>query len=336
MLRQKLRKFYKRHKGLTLAVTAIICIILILASVILSTRIPKVAGIDSYDGDNQYIRAGKKSLISASGTGGAAPENTMAAFKYCMRNGAYSVDMLELGLYLTGDNILVILSDDTLDGVSNAAEFFKYKKVKASEKNFAELKSLNMAEYFRSADGNYPFKGLRGNEVSDDIKIVSLDEILLYMRAYTAMRYTFKIHNVGDKGKKAADILYAKMREYNILDKSIASVSDGGVCKYIDNFYPGITRAASPGEVAGFYSALAFNVNLSKKDLGYGVLQIPYKRYGLNFGIKSLVDYAHSHGIAVQYTGVNDGKDIKHLLEIGADGIITGNPETAYKIIYGR
>ena len=41
---------------------------------------------------------------------------------------------------------------------------------------------------------------------------------------------------------------------------------------------------------------------------------------------KGIVDRAHQHGQAVQYWTINDKETMAHLIEIGADGIMTDNP----------
>ena len=67
----------------------------------------------------------------------------------------------------------------------------------------------------------------------------------------------------------------------------------------------------------------------------YKVLQIPYRDFGINFGKKAIIDYAHSYGIAVQYWTINKGKDIEYLTSIGADCIMSDDPRLAYQIICG-
>jgi glycerophosphoryl diester phosphodiesterase len=77
--------------------------------------------------------------------------------------------------------------------------------------------------------------------------------------------------------------------------------------------------------VASFYILQLLNL-----DLFYGtkisVLQIPMQQYGFNLATRSLVERAHRHNIAVHYWTVNDVEDMKYLIEIGADGIVTDYP----------
>ena len=57
------------------------------------------------------------------------------------------------------------------------------------------------------------------------------------------------------------------------------------------------------------------------------VLQVfygkPYVRYGVNLATARVINYAHEHGMAIQYWTVNDEEDIRYLKSVGADAIIT-------------
>jgi len=47
---------------------------------------------------------------------------------------------------------------------------------------------------------------------------------------------------------------------------------------------------------------------------------------GFNLATKGFVKRAHKHNIAVHYWTINDVEDMKHLIDIGADGIMTDYP----------
>ena len=46
-----------------------------------------------------------------------------------------------------------------------------------------------------------------------------------------------------------------------------------------------------------------------------------------------VINYAHDHGIAVQYWTVNNEKDLAYLSQMGADCIMTDYPDRLYKIV---
>ncbi|MBR4940886.1 MAG: hypothetical protein IKZ19_02695, partial [Clostridia bacterium] len=56
------------------------------------------------------------------------------------------------------------------------------------------------------------------------------------------------------------------------------------------------------------------------------VFQLPTEEYGINLARKSLVNAAHRNNLAVHYWTVNHPAEMRHLIDIGADGIMTDYP----------
>lgn len=338
MLKQKIRKFYKRRKTLFIV---LLCVVLLFTSALglfLSSGIPKVQPVESYDGDNSYITFDDKTRIAAHRAGrGIAPENTLMAVEKCLSSPNFRTDILEIDLRITSDEKLVLLHDDTFDRTSNAKEHFGHRKVYPYEKTYGELKELNLGENFEDPDGNFPYRGLRGEDIPYNLKVISFLELLEIMRSEPYKNYDIKyiieIKDKGDLGRRAMDLLYEMLEEYDIIDKTIIGTFNQSVIDHIDENYPLITRSASMSEVLDFYFSCVFNVDISSKNYKFKVLQIPYKQFGINFGKKSIVDYAHHYGIALQYWTVNKERHLKHLVNIGADAVITDFPDLAYEII---
>ncbi len=64
------------------------------------------------------------------------------------------------------------------------------------------------------------------------------------------------------------------------------------------------------------------------------VREIAYRHRSsmLNRSCFLLLNYAPSHGIAVQYWTINTQEDAEYLLSIGAYGIITDYPDMVYEL----
>ncbi len=337
MAKPGLREFFKRRKTLTIIIAFILVIILFFTGLFLSSGIPKVKEVTNYDSyTNNYINYYDKPLVSAHRAGAEiAPENTLMAFETCLNAPDYRVDILEFDLHVTADNVLILQHDPTLDRTSNSREYFGKKKVKVSEKTYSQLHNLNMAEYFQDKDGNYPYKGLRGKAIPDNLRVISLREVLEYTRSFEDydLKYIIEIKNKGKLGEKAMDLLYEEITHFDIADKVIVGTFNRNVSQYIDKKYPSLTRSAGIWEVVDFYFSCIFNVDLSKKKYNFTVLQVPYMKVGINLGKKSIIDYAHYYGIAIQFWTVNKEKDMEHLISIGADAIITDCPDVAYAVV---
>lgn len=92
-------------------------------------------------------------VISHRGDWRGAPENSLQAYQNCIDMG---VDMIEIDLQKTKDNVLVIMHDGTLDRTSTG-------KGKISDKTYEEIKQYNL---------------LAGDGVGTRHKIPTLEEVL--------------------------------------------------------------------------------------------------------------------------------------------------------------
>ena len=61
------------------------------------------------------------------------------------------------------------------------------------------------------------------------------------------------------------------------------------------------------------------------------VFQLPftdkYLKLGINFATAKIINFAHSHDVAIQFWTVNDPERIEYLESLGVDGIITDYPD---------
>lgn len=313
----------------------IICIIAVILGIPLITmNVSNGKEPNRKNNTNPYIME-DGSLVSAHRSGGEiAPENTMMAFENCIEAADFNVDVFEFDLHITKDGELILLHDGTLDRTSDAVEHFGEKKVKPETKTLKELRELNFGENFETLDGKTPFKGKRGKDIPEDLKAVTLEEVLDYLQKNGDYHYIIEIKDKGENGKKAADSLYSILKERDLLDQVIFGTFHGDVTKYVDEHYPDMMRSASILEVAQMYFACGYGFNINKDNLKYVALQVPANQFYLaQCGHKRFVNYAHCRNIAVQYWTINDPKDIEKLNNIGADCIMSDNPALAYKII---
>ena len=287
----------------------------------------------TYVHNNPHINYNDRVLVSAHRAGGdLAPEETLKAFKLCVESPEYKVDVLEFDLHITKDGELVLLHDDTADRTSNVREVYG-ANIPVSKLTLKELKSLNFGEKFVAPDGSKPYKGLRGSDIPNDVKILTLTEILDYLTVQSPeLNFIIEIKDGGDNGKRAMDKLYQKMVEYDIVERTIIGTFEGEITEYLDERYPQITRSASIVEVLGFYYDFLFD---AKKDgYSFDVLQIPTGGNLLfNLRTSAFIDYAHSYDIAVQYWTINNAKEVARLARLGADAIMTDDPQMAYEVV---
>lgn len=285
---------------------------------------------------NPYIVPTGETMISAHRSGGGiAPENTLRAFKNCVENDSFSVDIFEFDLHITKDGQLILLHDDTFDRTSNSEDVFGQAGVLPSEKTYEELLALNLGEHFTTDSGETPYQGLRGEDIPEDLKVVRLQDIFDYLEPYGHYSFIIEIKDGDDLGRRAADALYKILKEYDMLSRAVIGTFHGEISDYMDETYPDMLRSAGIKEVVNFYFSSLLGIEHADGYYKFAALQIPDDDYVFKLGTSRLVNYAHKYNIAVQYWTINDPEDVRRLSSIGADAIMSDNPDMAYSVLRG-
>ena len=321
-----------------LKVTGIVLLVIVLLAAALLwvvTRDSSMAPRDFPEVGNPLITPlGKTMLAGHRAGGGVAPENTMMALKACVESREYELDALEFDLHLTADGVLVLVHDDTLDRTSDAAEVFGAPNVAVGSRTFAELRQVNMGAKFTAPDGSMPYADLHGDQVPEDLRIISLDQALDYLEsADKGLHYVIEIKNGGEDGFEAADELYAALREHGCLDRAVVGTFHNEVTSYMAEHCPDMLRSAGVREVISFYIAALLDLPRDSDDFGFRALQIPTTDYVVNLGTARVVNYAHEHDIAVQYWTINDPDEMARLQSIGADAVMTDLPDVGAAVL---
>lgn len=289
------------------------------------------------DSTNSYITEHLDPDISAHRSGaGLAPQNTLMAFENIIANQAeISVDMLEFDVQATKDGELVLMHDLTYDNTTNAVEAFGKKNNFVSSITLEEAQTLNMGENFKG-NGDYPYRGLRGEDIPYNLHIATCDSVIDYVEANCGdkvYKYCIEVKSIGISGRKAVDRLYEIITERNLQDRVIWSTFAPDVSSYMKSEYPEISRTADAIEAVQFYFYYRLNFDLQDIKPSYVALQIPYGESAfnniINLGHTEMLNYAHKNNIAVQYWTINNEEEIKHLTKAGADCIMTDYPQRA-------
>ena len=331
-------KEQKKAKGKTIksvfAGIGIILLLIVAGDLISANWRSNPENIEVYKTDNKYIKSGNTQISAHRSGAGIMPEETLMAFENCAENSSFSVDVFEFDLHITKDDVLVLLHDDTLDRTSDSATVFGKEGVRPEDYTYEELHALNMGEKFTDENGETPFEGL-GDSAPEESRILRVEDVLDYLSSKGEYNYIIEIKNGGELGKCGVDILYDVLVERNLLDSVIFGSFNEEVSHYVDEAHPDLMRSATIKEVLEFWTAALTD----RKDFNpsYSVLQIPFNmplRLVANLGTAQVINYAHSHGIAVQYWTINDESDMEYLYSVGADCIMTDYPDKLYNIIY--
>lgn len=298
--------------------------------------------VETYpESDNPYITEYLDPDIAAHRSGaGIAPQNTLMAFENIIaQKDTVGVNTLEFDVQITKDGELVLLHDLTYDATTNAEEAFGRKNVFVSSVTLEEAQVLNLGENFKG-NGDYPYRGLRGDDIPYNLRVVTCDEIIDYIEANCGdkqYKYVIEIKSIGMNGKKAVDKLYSVITERGLEDRTVWSTFAPDVSSYMVNNYPEISRTADAIEAVQFYFYYRMGWDLQDVSPSYIALQIPYGENAfdnlINLGNREMVNYAHKNNIALQYWTINNADDVKHLTLNGVDCIMTDYPQMAYETV---
>ena len=282
--------------------------------------------------DNPMMKEGKLPVLIAHGGGNKEfPDNTLEAFY-----NAYSVDenvMMETDVSITKDGV-VILSHDT--DIARKTEFegeiadWNYTDLMSQEVDFSyhhEKKFTNeQGVEVSPLDVEYPV----GVQPRHQTKFLAttLEELIT---AFPNNRINVEIKQEGALGLRALDSVIDLLKKHDAFDRVV-------VASFHSEIYEEFKRMQKTGEVpkefmyspctdgvVGFYITFLLGVDVFFGDK-MCVFQLPTEQYGFNLATKALVDRAHSHNLAVHYWTINEKDEMRHLIKIGADGIMTDYP----------
>ena len=329
-----------KHKGLK-----VISIILAFAVVFWVTvnLIPPKKNTES----NPFIVGeGKLPLLAAHrGGGDNNPENTMLAFRTAI--DTYGADIIESDLWLTADGYLVYNHDGYIDRTCDVNGDIPYSQVKElirdeanrhyiSDMTLDELKEYNFGYYFEDENGERIYKD-ESNLAEAGLQIATAEQLFSeFYESNPDLLFIVEIKNDGKMGKDACKILADILKKYPQYEKQIVIGSfHPDIEDELRKNYSHLMRGASTESAAKFILTQFAGLNLFDRG-DFACLQIPMT---FDIGIEvaldkpTVINRAHLRGIAVQFWTINDPDDMRHLIELGCDAIMTDNPALLREIL---
>ena len=292
------------------------------------------------------VGEGKLPMIAAHrGGGDNNPENTMLAFREAINT--YGVQIIESDLYLTKDGYLVYNHDSYVDETCNVNGDISLDEVEELCDNkenrhyienmtLAELQELNFGYYFEDENGERIYKDAE-NIAEMGLQIATVDQLFEeFYESHPDLLFIVEIKNSGDRGFKACKILSDTLKNYpEYEDQIVIGTFHDEIEQELKNNYPHLMRGASTGSAAKFVLTQFIGLNIFD-DGDFACLQVPMS-YDLGVEIdlvnKSIIDRAHRRNIAVQYWTINDADDMRALIELGCDCIMTDNPALLREVL---
>lgn len=323
-------------------VIASILITIILVITVLNVIPPK----KSVENNPFIVGEGQLPLLAAHrGGGDNNPENTMLAFREAINS--YGADIIESDLYLTKDGYLVYNHDGYIDETCNVNGDISLDEVEElcddkanrhyiSDMTLAELREYNFGYYFEDENGERIYKDTTDIEAAG-LQIATVDQLFAeFYETNPDLMFIVEIKDSGERGFEAARLLAETLKSYpEYEDQIVIGTFHDEIEEELKTNYPHLMRGASTGSAAKFILTQFAGVNIFDNG-DFTCLQIPMD-YDLGIEIDlvkgTIIRRAHRRNIAVQYWTINDPEDMRILIELGCDAIMTDDPATLRQIL---
>jgi len=259
-----------------------------------------------------YFDVATPTVIGHRGSAGDAPENTLAAFALGLSTGAA---ILESDVHLTRDGVPVLIHDGVVDRTTDG-------RGRVADHTLEELHSLDAGHRF-SADGGrtHPFRG-RG------LRIPTLAEALA---TFPDARFNLELKE-GLPGLVAGCL--ERIEEAGSTSRTLLTAGDDALMKELRAAAArrgaSVALGASAGEVASFLHSA---IERRRPDPGPMALQVPREFAGRTLVTREFVEHAHAHGLVVHVWTIDEPEEMRALLALGVDGIVTDFPARLAAVI---
>lgn len=239
----------------------------------------------------------KPVIIAHRGASAYAPENTLAAFNLALETGA---DGVELDVSLTKDGVPVILHDDTVDRTTDGHGAI-------NQMTLAQVKAL---------DASNKFEKYRGE------KIPTLEQILRAVAPHGTVNIELKGMSLRTDGVEAATL--AAIEHTGALDKVIVSSFNPLALRRMYQLEPRIPRGLLYSPHLPVFLRRAW-----LRPLAHPTALHPY----FSMITREFVAWARGKGYKINTWTVDEPDEMKRLIELGVDAIMTNTPDVLREIV---
>jgi glycerophosphoryl diester phosphodiesterase len=245
------------------------------------------------------------------GACGERPENTLPSFERALEQGA---DVLETDVHATRDGEVVVLHDADLSRTTEGSG-------DVAELSWQDVARLDAGFRFSDENGATPFRG-RG------IRVPRLAELLA---RFPGVRLNLELKRCDARLVAGVlDLLREAGREEGTL---LAAERDDTMHLLREAVRARGSRAAlgaSLGDVLGFIRAA---LEGGPPPAGPMALQVPPEFLGRPLVTRELVDFAHAHAVQVHVWTINEQDEMRRLLALGVDGLMSDFPARARAVV---
>ncbi len=254
-------------------------------------------------------------IMAHQGGDGEFPSNTLFALQQA---AALGVDVLEIDVHSSADDVLVVIHDATIDRTTNGSG-------RVNDLTFAELQTFDagynwptLAGHPLLDTGEFPYRG-------DGLTIPSLEDVFI---EFPDMPISIEIKQ---ETPSIAQSLCDLIRQYERESLTIVPSFRAEAMIEFRDICPEVASAAVESEVIQFF-ALSY--------LGLGAawqpttetFMIPEYQGDLQVISQRFIDQSHGRNVRIYPWTINSADQIQRMIDYGVDGIITDYPSLALEL----
>ncbi len=270
----------------------------------------------SSDSERAFFEGDEGTLVIAHRGGlDHAPENTLEAFRHAESIG---VDILEYDVFITEDGELVVIHDETVDRTTDGTG-------QVNEMTLEEIQSLDAGYHFQNESGEYDYR-------DTGVYIPTVEEVF---QEFNNMRQLIELKatNDPDRYEEMIQEMWRLIEEYDMHDTVLIASFDHEINLRFNEVADGsVAIGAGEQETRQFVTLHKAFLNLVYQPTA-DAFQLPVEQEGFNLADWKLIRGAENRGMDVYYWTINDEATMRDLIDIGAHGIITDDPELLIDIL---
>ncbi|MBU9721029.1 MULTISPECIES: glycerophosphodiester phosphodiesterase [Bacillaceae] len=254
-------------------------------------------------------------VIAHQGGEHLAPSNTLEAFHQAVEMG---VDALEFDIHMTKDGHLVAIHDNTVDRTTNGTG-------RVNDLTLDEIQELDAGYYFQDLSGDYSFRG-------KGVKVPTVEELF---ESIPDMRWVIEIKATNDPElyEPIGEKLWELIQQYRLEDNVLIASFDQDITEMVTNISSGrVAMGGGRREITKFVVFHKLFLNSLYRPQAEAI-QIPTEEGRFNLKDAKLIRGADRRGMDVHYWTINDKDEMRELIDLGADGIITDRPDLMIELL---
>lgn len=254
----------------------------------------------------EFLSSREQGPIAFAHRGGARlwPENTLLAFEKAIEAGCR---FIETDVHMTRDGTIVVHHDPSVERTTDGRGHVR-------NMSLAELRRLDAGHWFTRDGVDYPYRH-RSLRVPTLEEAVSLDP-----------EVRFNV-DIKQRTPPMVEALWRFIDQRGLHERFLIASEDHATLQAFRALARGtVATSASRREVLTFLGAARARLERTLP-VAFEALQVPWRAMGMTVVDPRFVQAAHRRGVQVHVWTVDERADMRRLLDLEIDGIMSDRPD---------